>query len=177
MGYSDMRVWKSLMVIGLAVAGASFMSDSSSGLGTAIDYGEYSGMTFETSGDMYMTIFAGGSSFSLYVLDHNDTLRALESASLENTTPLVELENITVYDGLIHFPSSGSYSLLVTPFYNETISVEIEISSAQSTTRLLVPGVAISSIGILMIILPRALAKVRDGDKNDNEGAERDGRA
>jgi hypothetical protein len=177
MSYSDMRVWKSLVVIGLAVAGASFMSDSSSSFGTAIDYGEYRGMAFETSGDMYMIVFAGGSSFSLYVLDHNDTLKALESASLENTTPLVELENITVYDGLIRFPSPGSYSLLVTPVYNETISVEIGISSAQSTAKLLIPGVAISSIGILMIILPRALAKVRDGDRNDNEGAERDGRA
>ena len=172
MSYTDMRVWKSLVVIGLAVAGASFMSDSSSSLGTAIGYGEYGGKIFETLGDMYTTVFAGGSSFSLYVLDHDDTLKALESASLENTTPLVELENITVYDGLIHFPSPGSYSLLVTPVYNETISVEIEISSAQSTAKLLVPGVAISSIGILMIILPRALAKVRDGDKNDNEGAE-----
>ena len=171
MGYSDMRVWKSLVVIGLAVAGAALMSDSSSSLGTAIDYGEYCGMTFETSGDMYVTIFTGGSSFSLYVLDHNDTLRALESASLENIIPLVELENTTVYEGLIHFPSPGSYSLLVTPFSNETISVEIKVSSAQSTAKLLVPGVVISSIGVLMIILPRALAKVRNGDKNDNEGA------
>jgi hypothetical protein len=82
------------------------------------------GECFLVTDDMYMDIRSEGEkNFSCTLLGYEDITQFLESGSMEGLHPILHLENISEYEGAIHFPGPGVYGLFLYHTNNESIII------------------------------------------------------
>ena len=93
-----------------------------------------------------------GMPFSVSVLDYESSLYALEEGSLENTTPVFQISDVSVFDDAIPLPTPGWYSILVTPSNSSGIDVlEVTIGKPYPNMNLLVSGLSILAVGVILL--------------------------
>lgn len=112
-----------LMVVGVAIAAMSFLFPGGVSIGMTVDPGKIEGRYFQVNDDLYLHAFSEleDHSFSLYVLNQEDLILTLETGDINDTHPVLAIENVTQYEGMVYFPSRGLYGILMTHPYNETI--------------------------------------------------------
>jgi multisubunit Na+/H+ antiporter MnhC subunit len=146
---SDERILRITVAIGITLILASLLGSGRFGFYYSLDPGAYTLSVFRATGDIYVTASSPtNQSFSLYVLDSDNALMALQDSSLEGTVQLVALENITQYSGTVSIPSTGVYAVLVTPSGNDTATIDVNISRLYPVPSLLVLGSILVAIGL-----------------------------
>lgn len=167
MGSLNSRLSTLMMTLGITLVFVALLGSGSFGFGTDVDSGIYKGYLFRATDDIYVEAWSiTNQSFSLYALDSENALRALENASLHNTNQLVSLENITQCNDIIEIPSPGVYAILVTSYDNDTSSVMVDIDRSYPNAGVLVPGILLLSVGACIAILPRALNRIEGIESN-----------
>lgn len=152
-----------MITLGITLLLVSFLGAGNFGLHASINSGMYKGYLFRTTDDIYVRAEKDtNESFSLYILDSEDTLSVLENGSLEQTNPVVMMENITHYTGRIELPSPGVYTILVTPSHNNTISVNIDIQRTNPHMNALIPGILFVAGGAIFSYIPRRSDRIEE---------------
>ncbi|MBS3795966.1 MAG: hypothetical protein KGY80_13765 [Candidatus Thorarchaeota archaeon] len=152
-----------MITLGITLLLVSFLGAGNFGLHASINSGMYKGYLFRTTDDIYVRAEKDtNESFSLYILDSEDTLSVLENGSLEQTNPVVMMENITHYTGRVELPSPGVYTILVTPSHNNTISVNIDIQRTNPHMNALIPGILFVAGGAIFSYIPRRADRIEE---------------
>jgi len=90
------------------------------------------------------------------VLNHEDLIRTLETGDINDTHPVLAVENVTQYEGMVHFPSRGLYGILMTHSYNETIrlycwAVSLPNRTVLSAGMAITTPMAVIQLGVLLV--------------------------
>lgn len=145
----DERILRITVTIGITLILVSLLGSGDFGFHPSVGPGAYRMSVFRATGDIYVTASSPtNQSFSLYVLDSENALKALQDSSLEDTVQLVALENITQYSGTVSIPSAGVYAVLVTPSGNDTAAIDVDISRLYPVPSILVIGSILVAIGL-----------------------------
>jgi len=172
-----MRLGKAAMVLGLTLIAISFVPGGGFGGSSLVEFGQYDGKMFRVAGSFHLEVEArDNNSLSFYVLNYEDTMRVIQYTSLENTTPIIHVENTTYYAGVVGIFTPGWYSVLVTPFDNVTVRAHISVSTMIPYPSFILAGTALTTLGLLVNYLPKLLssrmsnrllprAKTSDDDK------------
>jgi hypothetical protein len=148
------RIWKAVVVVGISLVIASFLGSTSYGMGADASYGEYRGIMIRTSGSFHVEIDTGDHNFSMYLVAYANIMSAMQAHTLENASVLFEMRNIASYSGMIHTLTPGWYALLVTPWEDETISLDIHITKSPPREGVFIPGILLVGLGILTRTAP-----------------------
>ncbi len=159
----DKRILRITATIGITLILVSLLGSGRFGFHPSIDSGVYMGRLFRSTGDFYVTASSPtNQSFSLYVLDSENALRALQDSSLEDTVQLFVQENITQYSGIINVSSAGVYAVLVTSSDNNTASIDVDISRLYPVPSLFVLGFILVAISLLAMGLSYSHQKAQE---------------
>lgn len=149
---------KFLLVVGVTIAVMSFLFPEGVSIGLTVNPGKIEGTYFEVNDDLYLHAFSDldNHSFSLYVLNHEDLIRTLETGDINDTHPVLAVENVTQYEGMVHFPSRGLYGILMTHSYNETIrlycwAVSLPNRTVLSAGMAITTPMAVIQLGVLLV--------------------------
>jgi hypothetical protein len=147
-----------LLVAGVAIAVMSLFFPGGVSIGLNVDPGEIEGTYFQVNDDLYLHAFSelDNHSFSLYVLNHEDLILTLETGDINDTHPVLAIENVTQYEGMVHFPSRGLYGIVMTHPYNETIhlycwAVTLPSRSVLSAGIVIATPMATIQLGVLLV--------------------------
>ncbi|MFO7835747.1 MAG: hypothetical protein R6V83_03760 [Candidatus Thorarchaeota archaeon] len=159
------RITKLVTMIGITFLLVSFIPSGSFGPGSFVDYGTYEGTVFGAVGNIHVNISTYNSSgLQVYVLDYDDLTSALENGSLEGTDPLMSIEVLSNYSGIIEIPHPGLYAILFTPTYNETVYWDVQISRPLPHTGAFHVGLVVTALGIAGMILLKVEGHLRIPD-------------
>jgi hypothetical protein len=112
----------------------------------------YTGLLVVTNGDILVeAITLTNNSFSLYLLDFDSGVRLVDEASLANVTPILAIEDIDRYVGVIDLPTDDAYFLVVTNSSTSpsVMRVVINIWRATPHLRVLALGSILIAIGVI----------------------------
>jgi hypothetical protein len=114
-----------VLVVGVVVIVMSLVYPSGLSGGAWVEPGKWEGQYFLATDDFYLHAFTdhGNYTFSLYVLDHEGILSFLESGTVAGVEPLLAAENVQEYEGAVHFSGRGTYGIVVTHHYNESLRI------------------------------------------------------
>lgn len=139
---------RSLYIVGITILLFSFRPVTLASVTNNIMAGEYYGLWLPITDNPFLQINTLHSNInvsaipvSVYVLQYNDSIKALESGSLNKSAPVFKLENITYYSGLIELPSPGTYVLFVTTFSKVEVFFTVIVTTSVPQVRLLVIGI------------------------------------
>lgn len=157
-----MRLARTLVILGFVIIASSVTGWHSSGRSSVIDFGDYEGSMFRTTGSFHLVVTCEeGTGLNVYVLTGQDVLRAMRDASLENVTPIHVEENTLYYETVVEILSPGWYGVLVTSIHNETARYEIRLETVLPDSGLFVFGLAIMFLGIGLIATTKILERRR----------------
>lgn len=141
------------LVIGVSLVVMSLLFPGGVTMSELVEPGAFEGEYFLVTDDFYLHAHTdfGNYSFSFYLLDYEDVIQSLESGTVNGTNPLVAIENVEQYEGLVHCPRAGTYGILVTHPYNETLIIRFYT--------LTYPRFSLISLG-LAIVAPMAVIQV-----------------
>lgn len=92
--------------------------------------------------------------FTVYILDYENGVRALQEGSLENVTVIDSYSNRTELIKRIPILEPGWYSVLVTPYTNESLSFfEVTIERPIPSPAMLLTGVSVLSLSLISYIV------------------------
>ena len=151
-----MRIGKSLAVFGMVLIVISFINLGGFGSGSFVGPGQYDGEWIRTGGDFYLSVEPDiqGDVVSIFVLNFDDTLKVINSASTVNTSPIFETHNVTGYVGRIQIIFPGLYSILVTSFANETgYSMDFEL--ILPALPITISGIGLLSTGLIVLFIKK----------------------
>jgi hypothetical protein len=133
------------LVIGVTLVVLSFLLPVGVAMSEYVDPGSYQGEYFfvEDDFDLYVHTDFGNYSFSFYVLNYEDLLASLDSGTVNGTHPLITVENVEEYRGVMHFPGPGTYGIVVTHPYDKSIIIRFS-ALAYPRFSLLSTGIVIS---------------------------------
>lgn len=142
-----------VLVMGITIVAMSIMCPGGVDAVEYIEPGNSEGVFVLATQDMFLRVYTreGNYTFSLYVLDYEDILFFLENGNVSNTEPLMALENIEEYAGPVHFPSRGTYGIIVTHPHNESIGFFFH--------SLMIPNISVLTAG-LVIATPMAVIQL-----------------
>jgi hypothetical protein len=147
-----------LLVAGVTIAVMSLFFPGGVSIGLNVSPGEIEGSYFQVNDDLYLHAFSelDNHSFSLYVLNHEDVILTLETGDINDTHPVLAIENVTQYEGMVHFPSRGLYGILMTHPYNETINLycwalTLPSRSVLSAGMVIATPMAAIQLGVLLV--------------------------
>ena len=112
----------------------------------------YTGLLVMTNGDISVEAIAlTNNSFSLYLLDFDSGVRLVEEASLANVTPILAIEDVDRYVGLIDLPTDDAYLIVVTNSSTSpsVMRVQITIWRATPHPRVFALGSILIAIGVI----------------------------
>jgi hypothetical protein len=127
-----MRIYESLLVLGIALLVVSFVPVSYVYTSTEnIAPESYAVYRVATIENVHLKLeVIHGHPVSLYILDSTDTLLVAQEGSIENTSPLFEFEGVLSINETIALPAADIYFFLVTwtgeeadmPYYRIEVS-------------------------------------------------------
>ena len=159
-----MRLARTLVILGIVIIASSGTAWHSSGGSSRIDFGDYEGTMFRTTGSFHFVVTCEeGTGLNVYVLTGQDVLRAIRDASLENVTPIHVEENTLYYETEFEMLSPGWYGVLVTLTHNETARYGIRFETVLPDSGLFVCGLAFMFLGIGLIATTKILERRRSG--------------
>lgn len=162
-----------LLVAGLAIAVMSLFFPGGVSIGLRVAPGEIEGRYFQVNDDLYLHALSelDNHSFSLYVLNHEDIILTLETGDINDTHPVLAIENVTQYEGMVHFPSRGLYGILMTHPYNKTILLycwALTLPSRSILSAGMVIAVPMVAIQLGVLLVERGYAG-RKSERTPNE--------
>lgn len=146
------RISKSSILIGAILLLLSFAPGTITSRRVSSEDALYTGLLVVTNGDISVEARAlTNNSFSLYLLDFDSGVRLVEEESLANVTPILAIENVDRYVGIIDLPTDDAYFLVVT---NSSISpsvmrVQVTIWRATPHLRVFALGSILIAIGVI----------------------------
>ena len=159
-----MRIARIVLVYGVVFVILSFLPGTVAYGGDGASEGSYVGTTFRALNDIWVEVETDNETchFSLYLLDYENTNRALQDGNLDGTEFLVAHTDIVTFSGVIRISYSGVYSLVLTT-QADFLWFYIRVTAVVPRIQLLVAGgglvlVVIVAMSIRIIIL-RAKAK------------------
>ena len=157
-----MRLARTLVILGIVIIASSVSAWRSSSESSGIDFGDYRGSMFRTTGSFHLVVTCEeGTGLNVYVLTGQDVLRAIRDASLENVTPIHVEENTLYYETVFEILSPGWYGVLVTSTHNETAQYRLRFETILPDSGLFVCGFAIMFLGIVLIATTKILERRR----------------
>ena len=150
-----MRAGGIVVLIGMVLIATSFTPTGGRGMTVNARYGEYEGMIFKSYGDVMVTAEDyHNRSFSMYILTWSNFQYILENASLEELDILVTFEKIDgFFETVVELPGTGFYAVLCTPYFNESIGVDLLVTHPSPKTGILIPGIGVVIVGVIVILL------------------------
>ena len=159
-----MRIARIVLVYGLVFVILSFLPGTVAYGGGGTSEGSYVGTTFRALNDIWVEVETDNETchFSLYLLDYENTNKALQDGNLDDTEFLAAHTDIVIFSGVIRIPYSGVYSLVLTT-QADFLWVYIRVTAVVPRIQLLVAGgglilVVIVAMSIRIVIF-RAKAK------------------
>jgi hypothetical protein len=141
---------KTLALVGGVLILLSFMNLGAGGTGSYVGPGAFTGVWIRTGGDFLLTVESDHEdAVSIFVLNYDDTIRAINSSSTMNTHPVFELVNVTQFSGRIQIILPGLYSVLVTSWANDT-DVDIDVSPILPMTSFAISGFTLLVAGVIL---------------------------
>jgi len=159
-----MRIARIVLVYGLVFVILSFLPGTVAYGGGVASEGSYVGTTFRALNDIWVEVETDNETchFSLYLLDYENTNRALQDGNLDGTEFLVAHPDIVTFSGVIRIPYSGVYSLVLTT-QADFLWVHIRVTTVVPRIQLLVAGggliLTVVVVISLRIVIIRAKAK------------------
>lgn len=152
-----MRIERTLLIIGVLLIVLSYyapMVSPSYGTYVNIEPEQYQGVFVDCDTILDVRILSrNGMPFSVSILDYENSIKALEEGSLQNTTAVFQISNISVFDDTIHLPTPGWYSILITPSNSSSLDLlEVTIRKPYPNMNLLLSGIVIMAFGTILII-------------------------
>lgn len=140
-------------VIGIVLLVMSFLFPAAADVSGHVVPDTYEGKSFFATEDMYLWIESGDnvSLFSLYIFNSTITNQILESGSLEGFEPIFSLENITEYQGVVHFPHPGIYGYFLTHSYDEYVLIRGGMSARPRMVFIYLGLILISPMVVIFI--------------------------
>lgn len=148
----NVGIYRSSILIGVILLLISFAPGHITSLDVDSEDALYTGLLVMTNGDILVEAIAlSNNSFSLYLLDFDSGVRLVDEASLANVTPILAIEDVDRYVGIIDLPTDDAYLLVVT---NSSTSpsvmwVQINIWRATPHPRVFALGSILIAIGVI----------------------------
>jgi len=157
-----MRIARIVLVYGLVFVILSFLPGTVAYGGGVASEGSYVGTTFRALNDIWVEVDTDNETchFSLYLLDYENTNRALQDGNLDDTEFLVAHTDIVTFSGVIRIPYSGVYSLVLTT-QADFLWVYIRVTAVVPRIQLLVAGGGL----ILVVVVVMGFCTVIFGRK------------
>ncbi len=147
-----MRIGKSLVTFGCLLIVLSFMNSGTGGMGSIVGPDTFEGFWIRTGGDFLLKVESdNGSLLSIYVLDYVDTLTVLNTSSMEHTSPILDVINVTSFYNRVPISFPGLYSVLVTAPENDT-RMSIHIEPILPMLPITFSGLGLLTLGMVIIL-------------------------
>lgn len=171
------RLSTSLALIGVALIVLSlFEPYFNMGLSGAVEPGEYKGRLYLLTCDVHISVEVQGEGrLSLYLLNWEDSLLLLQFESLEGVEPVVQIANVSAFDGTITILVPGLYSLVVVSESGARVQYEGDMSRVLPQRTLLLAGSVLLVVGFAVIVgiqLTRKLARTAAISSTTDTGIE-----
>jgi hypothetical protein len=133
-------------VVGATLLVMSLLFPPGTSVGGFVLPDTYEAQSFFVTDDMNLWMESGDNTsvFSLYIVNSTDMNQILETGTLESVEPIFVLENVTEYEGVVHFPHPGIYGWFISQPYNESRIIRGEMWAF--------PRLSFIYIGLLLVI-------------------------
>jgi len=163
---------KSSILIGVILLLISFAPGHITSLDVDSEDALYTGLLVMTNGDILVEAIAlTNNSFSLYLLDFDSCLRLVDEESLTNVTPILAIEDVDRYVGIIDLPTDDAYFLVVTNSSTipSVMRVQVTIWRATPHPRVFALGSILIAIGVIfgrkqILDILNQIQRKRNGD-------------
>ena len=161
-----MRIGKAVILIGIVIVAASFFGAGGRGGSANAGFGEYDGMLFKAYGNVLVIAEdSNNRPFSMYILTWLNFQCILENGSIENVDTIVTFEKINGFiETIIELPGTGIYAFVCTPYFNESIRLDLDVFQTSPKTGILYFGIGVVTIGVIVLLLS-VVANLRYGRK------------
>ena len=140
---------KSSILIGVILLLISFAPGHITSLDVDSEDALYTGLLVMTNGDILVEAIAlTNSSFSLYLLDFDSGVRLVEEESLANVTPILAIEDVDRYVGIIDLSTDDAYFIVVT-----NSSTSPSVMRARITIWRATPHLRVFALGSILIAI------------------------
>jgi hypothetical protein len=135
-----------MSVVGVLLLVMSFLFPPNVDVGGFVVSDTYEVRCFFVTDDMniWMESDDNATLFSLYIVNSTDLNQFLETGILEGIEPIFILENVTEYQGVVHFPHPGIYGWFLTHHYNDSRIIRGVMSAR--------PRLSFIYIGLILVI-------------------------
>lgn len=152
------RYTKTCLILGFVFLFVSFIQGTADMSGRLIYYGNYDGFVVPSNGKIYIEAWGRDERpFSLYILNLDDMIIAIDEGSLDNVTPILTIENVVHYTATIEVPETGWYGILITQTNDSYANMryDIVVSRGVPHNYLLIPGIFLIGFGILIAMISK----------------------
>lgn len=140
---------KSSILIGVILLLISFAPGHITSLDVDSEDALYTGLLVMTNGDILVNAKAlTNSSFSLYLLDFDSGIRLVKEESLANVTPILAIENVDRYEGIIDLPTDDAYLIVVTNSSTSPSVMRVQVTIWRAT-----PHPRVLALGSILIVI------------------------
>jgi hypothetical protein len=133
-------------VVGVVLLIMSFLLPAHGEISGFVLPDTYEASCFFVTDDMNLWLESGDnmSLFSFFIVNSTDMNQILETGILEGIDPIFNLENVTDYQGVVHFPHPGIYGGFLSHHYNQSRIIRGGLSAS--------PRMSFIYIGLILVI-------------------------
>ncbi len=140
-------------VVGVLLLVMSFLIPAHGEISGFVLPDTYEASCFFVTDDMNLWLESGDnvSLFSFFIVNSTDLNQILETGILEGIEPIFILENITEYQGVVHFPHPGIYGGVLSHPYNQPRIIRGGLSARPRMSFIYIGLILISPMAIIFI--------------------------